>query len=117
MNALFDPLATRRTACPEAQALSADWMRDVSMVLSLGTPSVATARLAVSVVQAGGMVGCAGRFESPAPHALGSVDVDVAPLLVVPCEVDEVPLALPLPERADEPDALEPDDPRPLAEE
>jgi hypothetical protein len=44
-------------------------MRDVSMELSLGTPPLATARLACSVAQAGGIVGSAGRLASPAPQA------------------------------------------------
>jgi hypothetical protein len=57
-------------------------MRDVSIVLSLGTPPPETARLAWSVVHAAGIVGSAGRFESPAPQA-PPVPVEVAPVLVV----------------------------------
>jgi hypothetical protein len=59
-------------------------MRDVSMLLSLGTPPLATARLALSVVHAAGIVGSAGRFESPAPHA------PVVPVLLLLLELDDV---------------------------
>jgi hypothetical protein len=71
----------------------------VSIVLSLGTPPLATARLAWSVVQAAGIVGSAGRFESPAPQALPAlvepvlvldpppVLVELAPVLVEPAPV------------------------------
>lgn len=113
MNALFDPLATSFTALPDPQEFSAAWIRDVSMVVSLATALVATARVAVSVVQAAGMVGSAGRFASPAPHA------PVVPVVLVLddavedplAEVDDVPL--------DVLDPLDPDadvEPDPVAE-
>jgi hypothetical protein len=40
------------------------------MLLSLGTPLVATARLAVSVAHAAGTTGCGGILVSPAPQPL-----------------------------------------------
>lgn len=49
--------------------MSAAWMRAVSSVVSLGTPVAETVWDAVSVVQAGGIVGCAGSAVSPAQRA------------------------------------------------
>jgi hypothetical protein len=88
----------------------------VSIVLSLGTPPLATVRVACSVVHAAGIVGSGGKLLSPAPHAFGSTEVldvvlalavDVA-LLVEPLEPDAPPL-LPLA-------ALPDDDVRSLAD-
>jgi hypothetical protein len=41
-NALFAPPAASFTACPAAHDLSADWIADVSRLLSLGTPPEVT---------------------------------------------------------------------------
>jgi hypothetical protein len=67
------------------------------MVLSLGTPPLATARLAWSVVHAAGIVGSAGRFVSPAPHPV--VTVVPEPVVVLdPLDDDPgVPDAVPDP--------------------
>jgi hypothetical protein len=58
------------------------------MLLSLGTPPPVTARFAVSVVQAAGIVGSAGRLASPAPHPLPALELRLAEL-VEAAEPDE----------------------------
>jgi hypothetical protein len=65
----------------------------VSIAPSLGTPPLATVRLACSVVHAGGIVGSAGKLLSPAPHAFGSTEVLVVAL---PLVVDVALVADPL---------------------
>jgi hypothetical protein len=106
---LAAPLVARRTALPEPQAFSADWIREVSSALSLGMASAATVSAAWSVLHAAGIVGSGGRLPSPAPHALGSTDVvDAVPELaleVAPAVVDpEEPPLLPGTEPSDDDD-------------
>lgn len=82
MNALLAPLVVNRTECPEAHPVSAAWIRPVSRVVSLGTPPPVTVSEACKVVHAGGIVGSAGRFGSPA-HVPVPPSVVTAPLLLL----------------------------------
>jgi hypothetical protein len=81
--ALLAPLVVSLSAFPEPQSSRAAWIRDVSREVSLGTPPDATVWDADSVAQAGGIVGSAGKFVSPAPQPVVG-PASVAPLSAPP---------------------------------
>src|SRR5882672_3940211 len=92
--ASFEPLVVSFTACPTAQAPRADWMAEVSRLVSLGTPPEGTLCVAVSVAHAAGIVGSGGRFVSPAPQVPGLPPP--LPPASPPASTKPPPLPLPL---------------------
>src|SRR5450432_3420934 len=97
MKPLCDPLVVSRTDCPDAQPLSAVWIREVSRLDSLGGVPATIAKLATSVVQATGIVGSAGRVESIVAHGFALAGAPAAPPVPAPLAPATAPPLPPLP--------------------